>query len=371
MTQVAHCRNACHARAALQCVQVALELLHRLQRRLVVGPFQQRLVRGLEKLRRFLGEDRGDFCVITRLIGHDFRHRLGLRRLGGGRGKYRDIRIDAGAFRLYCIGQAVQVFDKRGVVGPLSIRLVDVAHDRADSLRARSYRVETGAIETDLVVIDSSDQPVERRGDSHAPLNIGHVGTTVQRMARAVQLVGHIKRRGMSVASGQVVDDDLEMPCRFPGEDVVEDRVHFERRFFGLRFFAHGWLNRQLRRIRITLGKGIRSCHEQRDIGTRVRPDFELFDQFRDRGGRLGDEIDHRRRPHECPIDQFVEQILDMPGVFANAFGANHSAAALQCMEGTPHRDQCLHVVRFFLPERQLALDRGVFFLGFLDEQLE
>ena len=79
------------------------------------------------------------------------------------------------------------------------------------------------------------------------------------------------------------------------------------------------------------------------DVGTDEH-DFELFDQLGHCCRRLEDKLDHRRRPNQGAIDQPVEEILYRPAVLADALGADHAAAAFQCMKRAAHDSQSLAI---------------------------
>ena len=113
------------------------------------------------------------------------------------------------------IRQPYQVLDQCRVVRTLLVGLVDIADDRRDRFRGCPQRVDAGLLEADLVIIDPSNESIQRARDRHAPLDVGHVGAAVQGMAGTIQLVGDFKRRRLAVAGLQVVDDDLEMPGGF------------------------------------------------------------------------------------------------------------------------------------------------------------
>ena len=137
----------------------------------------------------------------------------------------------------------------------------------------------------------------------------------------------------MTFARSKIVGDNLQMPRCLLRKNVVQDRVHFQRRLGFLRLVAHGLGNRQDGRIRVTVGESVSAGDEQTDIGLGLCSDLELFDQFWNRVSGLLHKIDHRRRTHQRSIDQSIEQILNRPAVFAHAFRTDHPAAAFECVE--------------------------------------
>ena len=366
MAQVAHRRNAGHPGAALERMQVPFEFLHGLPRVLVLDPETEGFVRRFQQFRGLLGEDRGNLLVVIGLqvlcFGND-RLRLALRCVF-----LRQVRN--GSVGLQGIRQPVDMLDERGVVRPFLAGLVDIADDCRYRFRGRLQGVDAGLLETDLVVVDTPYQAIQRTGNCDSPLDVCHVGAAVQRMARPVQLVSNFEWRLPSVACLEIVDDDLEVPGRFFRKNVQQHRIHFESRLF----FLHGvrrLFDREHGRTGIAFGERARARHQQTDVAARIGTDLELLDQLRHGGRRLQDEIDHRRRADQRAVDQLVEQVLDGPAIFADPFGADHAATALQGVERTPHGDQRFHVVGRVAPGRQISLDRGHLFLRFLDEEFE
>ena len=262
------------------------------------------------------------------------------------------------------------MFDQRRVVRPLLVGLVDIADDRRDRRRGCFQGVDAGRLETGLVVIDPSYEPVQCPRDRHAAVYVGHVRTAMQRMARTIKLVGNLVRWLMTLAGLEVVDDDLDVSSRFLREYIEQHRIHFQ---CGL-LFRHGMFRLfdcEYRRAGIALGKRVCARDQQADVLFRFRPDLELLDQVRNGCRCLEDEINHRRRAHQRPVDQFVQKVLHGPAVFADPFRTHHAAAALQRMERPPHGNQRFHVVGRVAPGGKFALDRGDFLLGFLDEEFE
>ena len=324
VAQITHRGNSGHSGTALERVQMALEFLQGLPRTLVPGPQAERLVCRLQEFRRFLGKDRGDFLVV-----------IGLHVLGLGDDRrglaFRDLlfrQLGNGSVGLQGIRKPGEMVDERSVVRPILDGLVDIADDGRDRFRGRLQGIDTRLLEADLVVIDTPYQAVQRARDRHTPLDVCHVGAAVQRMARAIQLVGDLEGRLAPVAGLQIIDDDLEVPGRFLGEYVEQYRIHFQRRLCFLRGLR-GHLDREHGGIGIAVGKRVRTRHQQTDVAARLGTDLELFDQLGNGGRRLQDEIHHRRRADQCAIDQFVEEILDGPAILADPLGADHAAAAL------------------------------------------
>ena len=154
----------------------------------------------------------------------------------------------------------------------------------------------------------------------------------MQGMARPIQFVGDIKRRRLTLAALQVVDDHLQMSSGLLGKDIQQYRIHFQRRLLCDFLRQSCRLDRQYGRIRITFCKCVSPCDQQTDVGGRIRANLQLLDELRHCGRHLDNEIDHRRRTHECPIDQTIQEIFNAPAIFANSLGANHPATALECV---------------------------------------
>ena len=79
MAEVTHRRDARHACAAFQCMQMTLEFLDVLAVVLVPGPVHEGLIRRFQQLGCFFGENGGDFCIVIRLYRCRGRCRLGFR----------------------------------------------------------------------------------------------------------------------------------------------------------------------------------------------------------------------------------------------------------------------------------------------------
>ncbi len=324
VAQITHRGNSGHSGTAFERVQMALEFLQGMPRAFVPGPQAERLVRRLQEFRRFLGEDRGDFLVVIGL------HVLGLRDDRRGLA-FRDLllrQLGNGSVGLQGIRQPGKMFDERCIVRPALVGLVDIADDGRDRFRGRLQGIDTGLLEADLVVVDPPYEAVQRARDRHAPLDVGHVGAAVQRMARAIQLVGDLEGRLAPVAGLQIIDDDLEVPGRFLCEYVEQYRIHFQRRLCFLRRLRR-LFDREHGSIGIAVGERMRARHQQADVAARLGADLELLDQLGNGGCRLQDEFHHRRRADQRAIDQFVKEILDGPAILAYPLGADHSAAAL------------------------------------------
>ena len=71
------------------------------------------------------------------------------------------------------------------------------------------------------------------------------------------------------------------------------------------------------------------------------------------------------------PVDDVVQQILDLPCKFCNQAGTDGSATALECMKGTPDCLQRFRIVMVSLPCRIEFLDCFELFLCFLPEDFE
>ena len=369
VAQVAHRRDTGHASTALERMQVPLEFVHRLGRTFL-HPVDQCLVGRFQQLGRFFREDGGDLGVVLglfgdRLVHGHFRNRLRLRLRLYFRFRSRHL------CRAHRVGKLGQVFDQGRVICALAFRVVDVPDDCCDCACRRPEGVESGGLESHLVVVNTAHEAVERGSDGHATLDVRHVGTTVQRMAGAMQLVGDIEGWLESFACRQVIRNDLEVTRGFLREDIVKNRVHFGRGFFLDGLFSCRTLDCQHGRVRIALSKCAGTCDQQADVGLGLGAYFELLDQLGHCCRSLLNEVHHGGRACQRSIDQAIEKIFDGPAVFADALGANHAAAALERVKRAAHCNEQLHVIGRIGPRRQVALDRGNLFLCFLDKQFE
>ena len=135
VAEIAHRRDARHACAALQRMQVALELFDVLAIVFVLGPVHQSLVSRLQQFGSFFGKNCGNLCIVFRLC-----------RDGGGR---RFGRFDCSFHRnigdrrrLDRIGQIIDVFDQDEEVGAVAVSLIYVSYDRTDGFRGRAKCVD-------------------------------------------------------------------------------------------------------------------------------------------------------------------------------------------------------------------------------------
>ncbi len=214
VTQVTHRQDAGHARAALERVQVAFELLHVLARRPVLCPFAQRLVRRLQEFSGLLGKNRCNLgvvfgflsrrvCSFVELFHGDGRHRLCLI------GRWFDL-----------VRQIPQVFDQYREILARAIGLVDVADNRVDRRSRGAQDLDRRFRKSCFHLVDVAHVTIKRARDSHTPVDIGHVRAAVQCMAGTVQLVGYMKRGLVSLAGIQVIIDDRQVNRCFLGENI-------------------------------------------------------------------------------------------------------------------------------------------------------
>ncbi len=367
VAQVAHGRYTGHARAAFQRVQMPSQLVHWLCRTLL-DPLLQRLVRGLEELCRLLGKNRRDFRIVAGLF---------VRLFVVPRGCGTECRLRCGRLRFFSIGrlyrlaQIIEVLDQWTIVVALALRIVDIADNRVDRCDCIAKRVDSRLIETGLVIVCPSHEPVQRRSDGNPAFYVRHVGAAMQCMARTVQLVGYGKRRLVLGARVDIVGNRFQVTRRFLGEDIVENRVHFRRRFFFDRRLRGDGPDGQRGCVRIAFCKSVRARDQQVDIRLWFAADLQLLDQFGHRLRSLQNKIDHRRSALERAVDQAIQQVFNRPAILPDALGAHHAAAAFQRMERAAHGYQPFDVVRHIGPVRQAPPDRRNLFLGLLDKQLE
>ena len=161
-------------------------------------------------------------------------------------------------------------------------------------------------METDFVVIDTPDVPIQCASHGNTAIDFRHVRAAVQRVAGAVQLIGNVKWWSMSLARFEVIVNDFEMACSFFRKYIQQNRIHFESVCLVRLLLACRLRNRQNNRIRIAFGERICPGHQQTDIRFRIRADFKLFDKFRQRFSRLQNEIDHWGRTCERSVNQLV-----------------------------------------------------------------
>ncbi len=238
------------------------------------------------------------------------------------------------------------MLDQCCVIGPIAIRVIDVADDGIDGACRCLQSLKAGRLEPDFMVIDTSHETIQRRRHLYTALHIGHIGTAMQRMACTIQFVRYVERRFVTFVRGQVIRDDLKVAAGFFRENVIEHRVHFKGRLDPGRCRSFRPSQRQHGRIGVAVGKRIGPGYQQTDIDFRLGSDFELLDQFRHGRRRLQNEVDHRWCSRQSPVDQSVEQVFYRPAVFADALGTHHAATAFQRMERAPDRNECLHVIR-------------------------
>ena len=257
MAQVAHGGDACHACAAFQCMQMALEGFKVIAVIAICLPFSQRLVGRFEQLGGLFGEDRSDFCVVGDFFGFFF----------PGRFRYRfRRRFNRHYLGLHGLRQIADVLNQHCKIGAISIGLIDVGNNRFERFRRGFDRRNTGFLETDLVIVYAPDELVQRAGYGYPAIDIGHIRAAVQRVTGTVQLVRHVKGRPVPGASLYVVVNGLEVTRRFLGKNIEQHGIHFERRgLFGLNF-GLGHCNLENGRIGIALRESAGPGHQQADF---------------------------------------------------------------------------------------------------------
>ena len=95
---------------------------------------------------------------------------------------------------------------------------------------------------------------------------------------------------------------------------------------------------------------------------------FQLGDPGLEYSGSEVEHFQQRRRRGARFMQPGVEHLLHGPARFAQIREADHAAAALQRMEAATHRDQRFMVARCGVQLRQLLIDGGQHFVGFLEE---
>ena len=207
------------------------------------------------------------------------------------------------------------------------------------------------------MIIQAPHETVQRCCDGHAALDIRHIGTAVQCMACAVQFISDTKWWLMALTGLQVIRDHLQVARCLLRENIVQHRIHFERRLFFDWLLALWSADRQHCRIWISISKCMGSRNKQTNICIRFCAHLELLDEFRYSGRCLYNEFDHWRCALQCPVDQSIKQILDSPAVFTNALRTDHATAALERVERPARCNQHLQVVGRGRPGRQVAPD--------------
>ena len=361
-----------------------MELAHELgEARAVVrlpGPRPQGIVRRLQELRSFLAEHGGDFNVhlLAPLLA---------RRLGGNLGHGRSclgLRLELELeLRLEC---SLEVFDarrQRAEVAGIGAGAVDGGDD---GLHRRSHVGAHGAAclaQLAAVLVEVAHVAVERSGNLHGRSDTGHVGATVESVARPVQRLGDRIRRGMLVTVAQISLDHAEMPAGLLGEDLLQDRVHGRLRGglsglrIGLRHLRHRLptaaeqCGEQTGSFRTRAGESACRGYQALNVNRRRRSRLELLHQLRQRPHGHLEEPHHLGRADQRAVDEPVEKVLHRPGELADELGAHHPAAALQGVKRAPDCHQRLEVVGILCPHGKLLADGGDLLLGLLDEELD
>ena len=218
VTQVAHGADARHPRAALQGVQLALQVGHALLVVTVKIPGSQRVFGGLQQLGGFLAVDIGDLQVklVVRRRHRQCRHHAGHRiRVGGVRQRG----IEFGLQRLQP-GQQRRLLREEGRV------LVDVGHhvfDGADRLRERRQPVIGQAL---AAVEHFAHVAVQRLRDAHALARFGHLRAAAQGVNGAVHALRQGMRCGLSGTLAQVIAYFGQVTRSLLAVDVVQHRIH-------------------------------------------------------------------------------------------------------------------------------------------------
>ena len=195
------------------------------------------------------------------------------------------------------------------------------------------------------MIIQTPHETVQRCCDGHAALDIRHIGTAVQCMACAVQFISDTKWWLMALTGLQVIRDHLQVARCLLRENIVQHRIHFERRLFFDWLLALWSADRQHCRIWVSISKCMGARNQQTDIRYRFCTHLELLDELRYRGRSLYDEFDHGRRALQCPVDQSIKQILNGPAVLTNTLCTHHAATALERVERAASSDQHLQTV--------------------------
>ena len=111
-------------------------------------------------------------------------------------------------------------------------RVVDVRHDHRNSLRSSAQCVCTGFLESNLVVVDTSHETIQHACHSHAAFHVRHVCAAMQCMTRTIQFVRYLKWWLMTNACIQIIFYYQQVTRGFLAENIEQDRIHFECRFF-------------------------------------------------------------------------------------------------------------------------------------------
>ena len=251
---------------------------------------------------------------------------------------------------------------------------------------AQQFR--SGEVDLNQVGLEFLDQLLQRRGDFRHGENAGHVGTALERVQGALQVVGY-RLRQLLRTIGEEADQGIQMSLGLVAEDLqqlrveglaIEVLIHDDRGLLdggGSFGYAHGFgYLRSGRGVRfwgrLPLGQGVRRGGQQVDIiALTLGLGGELLDQCRHQGDDIEHDLLHRCSGLDAAIQNTVEQVLDGPGQLPDDQRAHHAPAALEGVEGAPHFDQRILVVGIGLPLRQVLGDGFQHFAGFFDEDFQ
>ncbi len=269
--------------------------------------------------------------------------------------------------------------------------LREVSQQGFDSRRAVAQRIDRTRRQAGRTVVGEADQPIERLGQWQPDLNPCHGHAAVQRVAGAVQILGHrVGQAGLPAGRNEATQYG-EMAADLTGENVEQYRVHRGRcggrRWRGrwrsrwLRRFGHWLRYRRRRRCRLLmrldrLGKGrLGTLPQLGDQRRQVPPGrgacLEFLQQRRQRRNRLPQRLHEARTSLQRAVDQPVQHPLDVPAEFTDPIGPYHAAAALQGMKRAAQAGQRIAIGIVAFPGRKVAADVADLIARLLDEQFE
>ena len=219
-----------------------------------------------------------------------------------------------------------------------------------------------GKIDLQQIGLEFFYHPFQRRGDLGDRQDAGHVGTALEGMQGALQLVAD-RLRQLLRTLGEERAQGVQMGFRLVAEDLQQLRVELlvlavvvrgDRRFCrgtGQRLGGQGFRSG----ARLAPSQGIGADGQLVDVvALALRPGGELVAQLGHQGDHFTDQLDHRVAAGDAVVQHAVEQVLHRPGQLADDQRTDHAPAALQGMKGSAHLGERLAIVALGLPARQV-----------------
>ena len=233
------------------------------------------------------------------------------------------------------------------------------------------------------VMVEHAPQPfVQRFREPDAVADVGRARCAAQRVAGAIEILGHGVRADREPGVAQVGADHLEVALHFLLVDLLQRGVAALGVFGGpaepglvdaaarvpavrpaavraaRQCAAFRSPTRVSGRTSVGLGRGRRATHapaagagcpavvrlDARDqfgyAPDLVRRALQFANQRRQDGNRLRQRPEHAARALERAVDDAVQQVLDRPGEVADAARADDATRALQRVESATHAGQ-------------------------------